>query len=200
VGALDHFDVRALRREYGLTQFVETGTGFGVSAFHATQAGFAHVYTVECDQPTAAAARRKLAGTNAVVLEGYSVDVLKDLRHTMAPVPTLWWLDAHFPGSAISGRITVGDSGPEIMPLEREVRLLGKLPGIARDVILIDDLRLYERHAFAHGDMGPAWQLRGIGFIEEAFGATHTIARDLADEGYLICIPRGGSNGQAVSS
>lgn len=200
MGNLSHFDVGQLMTRYGVTQFVETGTGLGGSCLHATRFPFKGVYTIECDRPTVAAARRKLAGTPAIVFEGYTVDVLRDVMMVLAPEPTLWWLDAHFPGSDITGSITVGQSGPELLPLEREVRAIARSRNVANDVLLIDDLRLYERQPFQHGNMPQDWPTPGIGFIEEAFGSTHEIRRDLSDEGYVICTPRGGSNGQGVSS
>lgn len=200
MGNLSHFDVGQLMARHGVTQFVETGTGLGGSCLHATRYPFKGVYTIECDRPTVAAARRKLAGTQAIVFEGYTVDVLRDVIMVLAPEPTLWWLDAHFPGSDIKGYITVGQSGPELLPLEREVRAIAWSRNVMRDVFLIDDLRLYERQPFQHGNMPQDWPTPGIGFIEETFGSTHEIRRDLSDEGYIVCTPRGGSNGQRVSS
>lgn len=110
--------------------------------------------------------------------------------------PVLFWLDAHFPGAdfGYAGYDTEGDEALRL-PLERELRLIRELRPGGRDVILIDDLRIYEDGPFASGPMPDFAQTlpperRHIRFISELFGDTHHIHRLYQEEGYVMLLPR----------
>lgn len=195
MGHLAAFDVPAYRQAYGLTQFVETGTGCGDSLLHALSCGFASCASIECDALTAAYARGRIAAETirqASILEGDSVALLPRLAQHLRPAPTLWWLDAHFPGSYRGVAIDAKAPRAETMPLQSELYAICANRDVTRDVFLMDDLRIYERGHFAHGDMGDdvSWPVTGCAFVEELLGSTHAIARDYREEGYLVCLPR----------
>jgi hypothetical protein len=58
-------------------------------------------------------------------------------------------------------------------------------------VLLIDDLRIFEIGPYAGGNV-PDQMLDPqdtLAFLAEAFGGTHAIQRDYADQGYLALSP-----------
>lgn len=194
MGQLAAHDVATLRQQYGLKQFVETGTGRADSLLYALSCGFASCTSIECDAVTASYARERLimeTSRVATILEGDSVALLPRVAQHLRSAPTLWWLDAHFPGSFRGVPIDANAPRLAAMPLERELYAICANRDISRDVFLLDDLRIYERGHFAHGDMGDdvSWPVTGCAFVEELLGATHTIARDYRSEGYLVCLP-----------
>jgi hypothetical protein len=125
--------VDALRRRFGITTFVETGTYEGVTTEWAA-ARFARVVTVELADALHTAAARRLSGlTNVETRHGDSRRVLAELAPTLDG-PALFWLDAHW-----SGGETAGSDDP--------CPLLGELAALResqhRHYVLIDDARLF---------------------------------------------------------
>ncbi len=106
---------------------------------------------------------------------------------------TLFFLDAHFPGADFHfDTYTSTKDYDTRLPLEREVRTLNSVRDLSNDVIIIDDLRVYEDNNYSDGN----WSLRsqaggdGIQFIYEIFEKTHRIERDLRFQGFLIIKPK----------
>lgn len=123
----------AMRKRYGLEQFIETGTYHGASAMLAT-AQFDMVTTCDIDP----AKIERLKGLRVpepkrfTAICGNSPDVLKSLLDDSACLPALIFLDAHWSEGP--------KMGPEC-PLLDELRAIGGTRG--RHVILIDDARLF---------------------------------------------------------
>ena len=81
----------------------------------------------------------------------------------------------------------------EEIPLEHELETICKHRGKnSQDVLLIDDLRLYEDGPFGSGSWPGRHEFgtKGIGFIHQLFDETHFITRDFRDEGYLMIAPK----------
>ena len=80
------------------------------------------------------------------------------------------------------------------LPLETELRIIKKNREHFNDVIIIDDLRIYEDGHFGNGpaplpDRLPRGQ-RTLDFINELFSDSHTITRIYLDEGYIFITPK----------
>ena len=79
------------------------------------------------------------------------------------------------------------------LPLEEELKLIRELRGDCADVIVIDDLRIYENGPFESGNM-PDWaetldpEEKSIDFVLDLFPERRLI-RDYRDEGYLLILP-----------
>jgi hypothetical protein len=92
------------------------------------------------------------------------------------------------------------DAEPDVdrrLPLETElVAILARRVDAARDVILIDDARVYQPGAYGLGDLPPDFpglkgmRNRSLAFVRELLGPTHGIVVDHADTGYVMCCPR----------
>ena len=109
--------------------------------------------------------------------------------------PALFWLDAHYPGAGF-GLKDYGDAMPETirLPLGRELEQIRRNRA-GLDVIIIDDLRIYETGDWEDGPLPegtpgePAEN--GADWIRYLFSETHTAHTIIRDQGYLLLLPKG---------
>ena len=198
MGHLRVFNLSSLRQRYGCRHFVETGTGTGDSLAYAASSKFDSLSSIEIHPEIAAAARAKLEKDARISIKvGKSGDVLPELLAHLPPEePILFWLDAHFPGADFG--LARYDAEPDVqtrLPLEQELEIIRSIRPGADDVILIDDLRIYEQGPFKNGNI-PDWaqtlppEMRHIRFVDRLFAESHFIERRYEDEGYLVLLPR----------
>lgn len=200
MGSIAKFDLQQLIDEYALQNFVETGTGSGAGLHHALKFTFSRVYSCEIEPSLAAKAEASLNEWDTVrtkIFKWPSWDFIDAIcRDIPADEPILFWLDAHFPGAdyGIRGYGDVED--PEIrLPLEIELETISELRPNGRDVIICDDLRIYEDGPFAHGNLPAALRPvcpgeRNIDFVHRLMDATHVVEKLYDHEGYIIMKPR----------
>lgn len=190
-------------RKYSLTHlpcnvFVETGTGTGGTLKHALQSkAFEKLYSVEIHKESADQVRKELSSFEQVkIFNSTSADALKEIFQLLKPSDrAFFFLDAHFPGEfskSFSGYdgITIDKT---TLPLEDELHLIKSYRGDCDDIIVIDDLRLYEQGPFEQGNLdegfgGIPMEMRNIDFVHRIFG-DRSIKKDYRDEGYLIISP-----------
>jgi hypothetical protein len=193
MGSLQRFDLRKYADLYGLSVFFETGTFRGDGVQKALQCSFEKMFSVEIVPEFFHTASARFDGSPAVTLiYSDSVTAMEKWLPTIK-ANTFFWLDAHFPGA--DGGLEEFNSGREEsirLPLESELRTIRKLRSIGDDVILIDDLRIYEAGEYDRGNLPeeirpPA--ISGIEFVFELYGDTHHILRLSYDEGYLLLLP-----------
>lgn len=197
MGTLAHFNLAGIRALHSLKSFVETGTAQGDGVAMALAAGFDPIYSVEVMPEVAQSARARFKGQRAVeIFEGDSRHCLPEILKELPREPALFWLDAHFPGAHGHGQAY--DAEPDLnrrLPLHDEIDIIRKMRGDARDVLLIDDARIYQAGPYGAGDLPPDWAPikgleRNINFIRAAYGDTHGVVCDYADHGYLMIFPR----------
>lgn len=198
MGLLAHFDVGALVARHGLLHFVETGVGRGQGLAHACRFPFRTLRSCDVEPSLAAAAASAFAADDRVtVYAGPSPEFLRRLCNAIpADEPVLFWLDAHFPG-ADYGLAGYGAHADETvrLPLPAELAAIASGRPAGRDVVLVDDLRVWIDGAFGSGNLPASVRpfcpkRRDASFFEAAFGATHMVAFDWADEGYVTVMPR----------
>lgn len=195
MGALWHLDVAAVVSRYGTQDFVETGTGAGDSLRHALKFPFRKLYSVEIMATQAAKLQQDFAGEPRVEIHaGRSTDFLAELLPRL-DAPVLFWLDAHYPGGdlGLNSFDQEADLGVRL-PLRAELEIIQAHRPTGLDVLLIDDLRIYEDGPYAGGTMREAGTPHlaapeGLGWVEELFHPTHTVVRSFADTGYLFLYP-----------
>lgn len=200
MGSLAFFDVPSLVRTHGLRHFVETGTGVGATVDHVLRAwpDVRCARTCEIMPELAAQARAKYARSPKVrVFHGPSEHFLRAVCCVLPhDEPILFWLDAHFPGADYRLR-GYGDEADEAvrLPLETELRVIAEERPLGRDVIAIDDLRIYTDGGFGSGDtpeeLRPFCAVhRGIGFAHDLMGRTHDVSTYREHEGYVLLTPK----------
>jgi hypothetical protein len=193
VGTLKRFNLNRIIRKYNISYLFETGTWKGDSIAYAQKHKFKRIYSSEIVKEIADKAKERFRGNDRIeIIEQNSTDALRD---TIGRIDgnCLFWLDAHFPGAeeGLSGYNETKQEEVKL-PLEKEIGIIADRQRKYRDVIIIDDLRIYEDGPFRSGNM-PKHILppkaRNIRFLESALSATHIIQRSYWDEGYIIIFP-----------
>lgn len=203
MGSLTHFNLAGVRALHGLRGFVETGTATGDGAEQALMAGFDPVHTIEIVPEIAAAARFRFKSHPSVhVWDGSSAFCLPMILKELPAEPCLFWLDAHFPGGQHGAGYSVEPDMDLRLPLENEIRLIREARPDARDVLLIDDARIYVQSPyFSSADKytkpmadgtwpGLKGVRRSLDFLRDLYGNTHGMVVDYADQGYVMVFPR----------
>jgi hypothetical protein len=200
MGRISRFDLRKIIEDYDTRFFFETGTWKGDAVAYALQFPFDHIYSVEIIPEIAREAGDRFAGFGKVkVFQGASRDVFAD---QLAGIRgnCLFWLDAHFPGAEAGMNEYDAEQDESLrLPLEREIRIIHAMRKAYRDVLIIDDLRLFEEGQYQNG-AAPSDTLprnpQGLGFVQECFGDSHTFIRSYMDEGYLLLLPGKAASGE----
>lgn len=202
MGSLARFNLAGLAQVHRLSHFVETGTAQGDSLALACQVkAFKQLHSIEIMPELVKAAQARFASDPRVqVWEGDSVTCLAMVLRDLPPEPALFWLDAHFPGAHTAEQtVAAYELEQDIkrrLPLADEIALIRQARDGIRDVLLIDDARIYQPGSYSGGDLPPDWpplkciQRDGIGFIRAAFGKTHGVVVDFSDQGYVMVVPR----------
>jgi hypothetical protein len=193
MGTLRKYDLKSA----GCDVFFETGTGLGHSLKHALDNGkFRKLYSSEIHGPTALRAQKLFSKNGSVkIINADSLSALKEvLVGIPLSTPILFFLDAHFPGE-VENNFNYSSNVPsnQSMPLKDELIFISSLRKDAEDIVIIDDLKLYEDGPFANGEIDVNFanipdSLRDLSFIYELY-PQKKIERDYQDEGYLIIKP-----------
>ncbi|MBN8479793.1 MAG: hypothetical protein J0L91_12620 [Burkholderiales bacterium] len=199
MGTLRYFNLQPLMESYGCRTLFETGTGIGDGVRYAAFYAFDAIYTVEIHPDIAATARERFIDDPRVQVlnETSEAALARVLPRIPAERPVLFWLDAHFPGADFGLAGYRDERDPDLrLPLARELDLIARLRGPCRDVILIDDLRIYEDGPYEMGNLPDFAQtlppdLRNIDFVTRGpWARTHEMQRFREHTGYLVLTPR----------
>lgn len=196
MGTLAHFHIDVMRKRHGLVSFVETGTGAGAGVLQAVKAGFGAIHSVEVVDELVEAARRQFQKVPAVkIWRGASSGVLPLILKELPEGPALFWLDAHFPGADYGLGEYEGEKDlARRLPLEEEVAIIRRHREGQRDILLIDDARIYQPGPYGAGDLPADWPplagvKRSLDFVREAYSRTHGVVVDYAQQGYVMVVP-----------
>ena len=178
---------------YGIKNFVETGTGLAevVRAVHDVDSSLT-IHTIEVVPEIYEQNNIRFSYLKKVNWHlGESAQILSEVVPTLEG-NTLFWMDAHFPGADV-GLSSYGDEKDidKRLPLRKELETILENRDVSNDVIVIDDLRIYEDGPFETGN----WNERskyggdGIEFIEKLFEDTHYVGRSYNAQGFVILFP-----------
>lgn len=189
MGHISRFDITDLTVRYGLQYFVETGVGQCESLFHvARNHPFVAYYSCDWDEIMVRGSRWRLRDDPRVlIIHARSTNFLQMVLGWMpASMPCFFWLDAHFPGT--------GHPDEKLrLPLQDELEIIANMRREGRDVIAIDDLRLFDQGPFEEPlqDDLREWAAaeKGIGFVYDTLARTHDIACFYDGGGYVLATP-----------
>jgi len=192
MGTLKQFNLSNFCKKFNIKTFVETGAGPAWSLRYASDSNlFTQLFSVELDYDTF----KKFENTyqslpNTIVYNMKSEDFIKNIVCNIKS-PTLFFLDAHFPGSEWGFYDKESDDSIRI-PLETELKELVKVKDITKDVIIIDDLRIYIDGPFQGGNWEDRNKLggNGIDFLYNILEKSHDIIFKYEDQGYIVCTPK----------
>jgi hypothetical protein len=197
MGRLFTFDLPSYIKQYGIDHFFETGTGEGDTLNSLLQYGLKGYHSIEINEIICNRCKQKFQNISSDLLKLYNDNSYEAIKKHLPDIPKneniLFWLDAHFPGADSSLSTYDSERNKDIrIPLESEIELISEIRKGCKDLIFIDDLRIYEDGPFTSGN----WENRlmlggdGIDFIYNSFSYTHDIVRNYNDEGYIILIPK----------
>lgn len=195
MGTLRKYDLSSCDCVY----FFETGTGLGASLRHALHNGrLKKLFSTEIHKQTALKAQAIFQDKPAVeIINENSTIALKKILPLIDPFePILFFLDAHFPGEVGENYSYDQNIHDDVtMPLKEELKIIKTLRPNSRDILIVDDLNLYEDGPFENGNIIKSYanikeEERDLSFVSEIF-EDKDIVRDFRDEGYLILKPLG---------
>jgi hypothetical protein len=194
MGSINRFNLKRIKKHFKTDCFFETGTWKGDAVQFALDSGFNNIISTEIIPELASNSRsRFLAFPNVQIITGDSVTVLRNQLQGIDCNCT-FWLDAHFPGADAGINKYEDELNEDLrLPLGLEICAISELRKLWKDVIIVDDLRIYEDGHYENG-AAPADVLpknnRNTDFIVNAFKNTHHIHRLYMDEGYLLLLPK----------
>lgn len=193
MGSISRFNINKIATDYHCLHFVETGTWKGDGVAYALQTNFTRIISIEIIPGIAEEAQKRFQhNKNVRIVTGDSVPVLSR-ELPLLQGNCIFWLDAHFPGAEEGiRRYDAENDEDRRLPLEKEIGIIRVSRPHFKDVLIIDDLRIYEDGPYENGN-APADTLpkanRNIDFVTSHFGTTHHISRLYRDEGYIILTP-----------
>jgi len=206
MGDISIFDLKAAQDRVKTPYFVETGTLYGGGVEFAYKQGFEEIHSIEIEPFLAQQAKEKFkAFPNIHIHEGKSFEVLEQLLPEIKDNIT-FWLDAHFPGADAHMKTYESCLNLDVdtnLPLEREIELISKRTSSYTDVLIVDDLWIYEpikingigfnEHSSNHGHKITREQLmngKDLGFLYNNFDKTHDFKKVFKHQGYVIVKPK----------
>lgn len=177
--------------KFGIKNYAETGVGRGDSMLHIfSTCPVEYAYGIEIDQRLYESYSEVFKGKPVEFFYGYSDEKMLDLVKKIDNNPTLFWLDAHFPGCYFGEGFEEPDLSKRL-PLEKELIAITQNRDISNDVIIMDDLRMYVDRNFSDGNWSDRKTLGGEGyqFVIDLLQTTHTIKEHYSDQGYILAFP-----------
>lgn len=194
MGALNRFNLKEIIANYGIENFVETGTLWGDSVAFALNFNFKKIISVEIIPKIAAKTQERFTSVENVEIIPSDSETALNTHLPLLKENILFWLDAHFPGAdAKMAKYEDGDDSEYRLPLFKELLCIKNHRPNFTDVILIDDLRIYEDGRFENGLVPESAKPkcnRNIDFIYQYFNQTHYIFKSYKDEGYILLFPK----------
>lgn len=204
MGDLKIFDLSTFKHTHNLKTFVETGTFRGEGVEHARYY-FDSVHSIEIDEEMYNETLQKFVEDSCVHLHlGNSYEVLKKILPLLT-TNCLFWLDAHFPGA--DAHKVPYDNEQDMdrrAPLDKELNVIKSRIGQYQDVIIVDDLWLYDdKDRFEWGTFDEhsarcnfnisreqLMKNKSIDFVFNVFSESHDIRKQKQHQGYLILTPK----------
>ena len=202
MGDLRIFDLLELKIKYNLEYFVETGTLYGDGVDYAKEY-FSEIHSIEIDKELAEKAQKKYEQQKGINIHNTSSEQgLKDVC-SIINNNTLFWLDAHFPG-ADSHKVPY-DNEKDInirLPLETELNVISQHAKKYNDLIIIDDLWLFEDGPFEWGSFDEHAKRCNMNvtrkqlinktsdFIYPLFEKNYEFEKKYNHQGYLLIKPK----------
>lgn len=197
MGTLNHFFLESHIKN-GYKTLIETGTGTGNGVNHAISLGFDRILSTEIVSDHAQMLANQYAGYPQVQIFNMESPAFLESLFTDGYIKEndkcVYWLDAHYPGADLGRGGYDGETDiSKRLPLEAELEVLFKYKR-HHDIILVDDLRIYERGPFEGKNLDDI----GLSHIARydapdflgRWATTHRVERLYSDQGYVRMIPR----------
>ncbi len=192
MGVIYFFNLQEFIDIFNLNIFIESGTGEGDGIDYAIRFSFKKIYSIEYIDEVAKRAKERFPDERVRIIEGDSSTWFRRFLPLLQGDNILFWLDAHFPGLDHTRENKIMNVPNNInTPLENELRAIKSVRPNNRDVIIIDDLRIYINGNYELGNIPFGEPVGNIDFVYELFDNTHNIEICNSHTGYLILLPKG---------
>ena len=198
MGHVQAFDIQKIINNFNIQGYVETGTGIGDSLSHALKFPFKKLYSIEFDT--------ELFNIAVDIFKDPRLKIINDLSEKALPKilaeinkhdTYLFFLDAHFPEADFGTdpdryEKSLNKYKAAALPLEDELKIIYKMRPLHKDIILIDDIWIYEKGPFETGNWKERDKLNigNMEFVKEIFKDSYEIDKIYKQQGYLILTPR----------
>jgi len=205
MGAIKNLDILPAITKHNTRVFIELGAGYGTGIYHVLSLPVQAVLSVEIDAEQADLLKRFFRYDNRVqVFPGLTRDFLDNvLPQIPLTTPCFIFCDSHYP-SADFGKKGFKDEKDENirMPLVQELELIIKhrVSKGAKDVILIDDISLYDEssrmYAYDHKkserakELAPLLHQNYLPKFIEWLAPTHTHQIYPQEQGWIMFSPK----------
>lgn len=198
MGELNIHNLQNLIDNHDCKSFVETGSGIGTGIEYALQHKFLNLYSVEYIEDLYNKCVDKFKDNRLSLINDNSLNGLKTILSGLNSSPTIFWLDAHFPGADFhyNSYDHLKEDKSLHAPLMMELDIIKTFRPNSRDVFIIDDWQLYEDGNYElscpvnfvdqYGNRSGDIQRK----LYEYFGQSHDFKKCLTHQGSLILTPK----------
>lgn len=199
MGHVQAFNLKDLIVRYNLYGYIETGTGIGDSLSHALLfPEFTELYSVEIDKDLYNNAVRNFQDQRLKIINDISKKALKQILPFFDKNKNyLFFLDAHFPDADFGTapdryQASFKKYGKDALPLEEELSIIKEFRPLNKDVLIIDDVWIYESGPFQGGNWieRETMPLGNMDFVSKLFNDHYDITKDYKQQGYLLLTPK----------
>lgn len=181
MGYLQTFDLNEYIGRFNLSMYFESGLYQGAGFRYARSFEFKKYFGAEIIKNRADQLIEEFKNDSKVELySGSSVDYLNQVLQKYPKENFLFWLDGHYPGEIYEDMAI-----DELLPLKRELDIIFKHEG--NNVIIVDDLRIYEDAEYENGLLPEHTVGDKTGLIVPD---KYSQIKLLRHEGYLILTPK----------
>lgn len=182
MGSLNTFNsiknISNLIDENNINVFVETGCYRGNTLSFALQLGFKKLYSCDIDLESADYCRNEFSQDARLRIDHkpsntFLSDLMPELENEES---VLFFLDAHLPDMETTTDVS--------LPLEEELDIIWAARSNKKDIIVIDDLRIYEENDYTGGN----WSDRdkyGSPTLDFLSKYGYNVEKFLLEEGYI---------------
>lgn len=166
--------------------FIETGCFRGLSLLYALEHNFKKCYSCDIDIEMIDFCRSHLKqfSDRLEIVHADSFTFLNELLPKLSNVASIiYYLDAHLPGLD-KGQVKEVVENEFTFPLERELEIINQHRPNHADIIICDDLRIYEDGDFDSGNWHERKRFNLSLDFTERFG--YTVSKFNRDEGYFV--------------
>lgn len=178
--------VKKLRIDYNCNVFVETGCFRGNSLSYALGQGFERLYSCDIDQEMIDYCNNSFKNNkNLTIYKNTSTEFLQEVLQHLKNDRILFYLDAHLPEHDKNNGEILTDS-PLNFPLQKEIEIINELRPNSSDVIICDDLRIYEDGPFVGGNWSKRLEFNIPSIFDFLDKYNYNIEKFYSCEGYLL--------------
>ena len=175
-----------IKDKFNQNTFVETGCFQGSSLEYAFNLGYEKVYSCDVNLNLVNHCKQRFKDKNINLYHLDSSDFLKEIMPLLPKQSVLFFLDAHLCGWYSGGPMTTDFAHDVNFPLEKELDIIFNKRAEFDDIIVCDDLRMYEDGPFEGGSWPDRLNVSSALSTDFLYKYNKKVSKFYADEGYIL--------------